>query len=214
MTVIRALPPPPPRSDISPSPIGIIPCTPKTSKPRTKSLSDQFSHCGPGAECLALPGLSWRYAEFQPEACSRGLGRYDVHFYTGADGNSGRKRLAMKSSSVSPGSKLIGSGSVQGTPLPTLHSRGKLTGITSSRPTSAVRRVTHLPASRCLTCPTNFTVGDLSPFPRGASRSRAPGSTNGTTSAAEGPTRSSRAREPDVTHPPTRTPLVSPQVGR
>lgn len=89
-----------PRSDISPSPIGIIPCTPKTSKPRTKSLSDQFSHCGPGAECLALPGLSWRYAEFQPEACSRGLGRYDVHFYTGADGNSGRKRLAMKSSSV------------------------------------------------------------------------------------------------------------------
>lgn len=60
-----------PRSDISPSPIGIIPCTPKTSKPRTKSLSDQFSHCGPGAECLALPGLSWRYAEFQPEAKPR-----------------------------------------------------------------------------------------------------------------------------------------------
>jgi hypothetical protein len=44
----------------------------------------------------------------------------------------------VKRSHVSPGSKLIGSGSVQGTPLPTLPLRGKLTGIMPSRRTSAV----------------------------------------------------------------------------
>jgi hypothetical protein len=107
-----------------------------------------------------------------------------------------------------------GSGSVQGTPLPTLHSRGKLTGITSSRPTSAVqRRVTHPPASRCLTCPTNFTVGDLSPFPRGASRSLcAPGSTNGTTSAQGSNTLVTSPRA--GRHSPTSSaPLWYPQVG-
>jgi hypothetical protein len=130
------------------------------------------------AECFALPVAIVEVCRVQPEAYSRGLGRYDVHFYTGTD----QEDEFDSHPSTSPPPK--GSGSVQGTPLPTLHSRGKLTGITSSRPTSAVqRRVTHPPASRCLTCPTNFTVGDLSPFPRGASRSLcAPGSTNGTTS--------------------------------
>jgi hypothetical protein len=122
----------------------------------------------------------------QPAAYSGAVGALRrALLYRGGwySGSKATNHEVVKRSHVSPGSKLIGSGSVQGTPLPTLHSRGKLTDITSSRPTSAVqRRVPHPPASRCLTCPTNFTVGDLSPFPRGASRSRAPGSTNGTTS--------------------------------
>ena len=99
LTVIRALPPPP-RSDIAPqSPkIRIIPCTPKTSKPRTKSLSDE-SHCGPGRMFSAAAWRSWRYAESNRRHIAARSGRYDVHFYTGADGNSGRKRLTVKSSS-------------------------------------------------------------------------------------------------------------------
>jgi hypothetical protein len=159
LTVIRALPPPP-RSDIAP--IGIIPCTPKTSKPRTK-----FHPTSPIvglAECFALPVANVEVCRVPPAAYSRAVGALRrAILYRGR----------MVTRAASPCSKLIGSGSVQGPPLPTLHSRGKLTGITSSRPTSAVqRRVTHPPASRYITCPTNFTVGDLSPFPRGASTPR------------------------------------------
>ncbi len=37
------------------------------------------------AECFALPVATVEVCRVQPEAYSRGLGRYDVHFYTGTD---------------------------------------------------------------------------------------------------------------------------------
>jgi len=58
------------------------------------------SHCGSGRMFSAARGDRGGMPESNRRHIAARLGRYDVHFYTGADGNSGRKRLAMKPPSV------------------------------------------------------------------------------------------------------------------
>jgi hypothetical protein len=187
LTVIRALPPPP-RSDIAP--IGIIPCTPKTSKPRTK-----FHPTSPIvglAECFALPVANVEVCRVPPAAYSRAVGALRrAILYRGR----------MVTRAASPCSKLIGSGSVQGTPTPNSSFEGQTDGYHVE---SANKR-----CSTACHASSGFTLHNMphqlhrrGSLPLSARRVYAPGSTNGTTSAQG-------SRDPDVTHPP----LVSAHVG-